>query len=43
MDCAPLAAPDMEAIPSKKRAEARRRYELLAQLAGDVSTALRAK
>jgi uncharacterized protein VirK/YbjX len=43
MDCAPLAAPDMEAIPSKKRAEARRRHELLAQLAGDVSTALQAR
>jgi uncharacterized protein VirK/YbjX len=43
MDCAPLAAPDLEAIPSKKRAEARRRYELLAQLSKDVGIALRSR
>jgi uncharacterized protein VirK/YbjX len=33
MPCAPLQAPDMEAIPSKKRSEARKRHELVAMLA----------
>lgn len=32
MGCAPLQAPDMEEIPSKKRAEMRRRYDLLTQV-----------
>lgn len=42
LPCVPLAAPDMGAIPSKKRAEARRRHELVAQLADGVALALRA-
>jgi uncharacterized protein VirK/YbjX len=33
MPCAPLAAPDMDAIASKKRSEARKRHELVAALA----------
>lgn len=32
MGCAPLQAPDMEEIPSKKRAEVRRRHELMTQV-----------
>ena len=32
MGCAPLQAPDMEEIPSKKRAEMRRRYDLMTQV-----------
>jgi uncharacterized protein VirK/YbjX len=43
MDCAPLAAPDLEAIPSKKRAEARRRHEVLMLLADGVGKGLRAR
>ncbi|GAB3430807.1 VirK/YbjX family protein [Massilia solisilvae] len=31
--CAPLQAPDLEAIPSKKRSEARKRHELMTFLA----------
>jgi len=42
LDCTALAAPDMDAIPSKKRAEARRRFELLMQLADGVCKSLRA-
>lgn len=42
LDCAALAAPDMDAIPSKKRAEARRRFETLMQLADGVCKGLRA-
>jgi uncharacterized protein VirK/YbjX len=41
--CAPLAAPDMDTIPSKKRAEARRRFEVLMQLADGVCKGLRAR
>jgi uncharacterized protein VirK/YbjX len=41
LDCAPVAAPDMENIPSKKRSEARKRHELVSQLANDVCSALR--
>jgi uncharacterized protein VirK/YbjX len=33
MPCAPVQAPDLEAIPSKKRSEARKRYELVLMLA----------
>jgi uncharacterized protein VirK/YbjX len=43
MDSGPLAAPDLKAIPSKKRAEASRRFALLAQLAEDVAAGLRAR
>jgi len=43
MACAALAAPDMETIASKKRAEARRRFEMVRQLAEDVCTGLRAR
>jgi uncharacterized protein VirK/YbjX len=38
--CAPLAAPDMESIPSKKRAEARRRHELVEGLAREINARL---
>jgi uncharacterized protein VirK/YbjX len=43
LDCAAPAAPDMDTIPSKKRAEARRKFEVLTQLADGVCTALRAR
>jgi uncharacterized protein VirK/YbjX len=43
LDCAPLAAPDLEAIPSKKRSEARKRHEMLSGLADGVCKALRAR
>lgn len=36
LPCLPLQEPAMEDIPSKKRAEARRRHELLATLVADV-------
>lgn len=32
MGCAPLQAPDMQEIPSKKRAEVRRRHDLMTQV-----------
>lgn len=32
LGCAPLQAPDMEEIPSKKRAEVRRRHDLMTQV-----------
>jgi uncharacterized protein VirK/YbjX len=43
LDCAPLPAPDLEAIPSKKRSEARKRYELMCGLADGVCKNLRAR
>jgi uncharacterized protein VirK/YbjX len=43
LDCAPVAAPDLEAIPSKKRSEARKRYEMICLLAEGVCTSLRAR
>ena len=43
LDCAALAAPDMDTIPSKKRAEARRKFEVLTQLADGVCKGLRAR
>ncbi len=43
LDCAPVPAPDLEAIPSKKRSEARKRHELLQALAADVCINLRAR
>jgi uncharacterized protein VirK/YbjX len=39
--CAPVAAPDLDGIPSKKRSEARKRHELVSRLAADVCQALR--
>lgn len=41
LDCAPVAAPNMENIPSKKRSEARKRHELVSDLANEVCSALR--
>ena len=41
LDCAPVAAPDLESIPSKKRSEARKRHELVSRLADEVCAALR--
>jgi uncharacterized protein VirK/YbjX len=43
LDCAALAAPDLEAIASKKRSEARKRFELVKGLADAVSVALRGR
>jgi len=39
--CAPVAAPDLDGIPSKKRSEARKRHEVVSRLAADVCQALR--
>lgn len=41
--CAPLGEPDLEAIPSKKRSEARRRHALVNALAEGVCMTLRAR
>jgi uncharacterized protein VirK/YbjX len=41
LTCAPVAAPDLDGIPSKKRSEARKRHELVSRLADDVCQALR--
>lgn len=43
LDCAPLAAPDLESIPSKKRSEARKRHALVRELADAVSVGLRGR
>jgi uncharacterized protein VirK/YbjX len=43
LECAAPAAPDLEQIPSKKRSEARKRYELVRSLAAAVSVSLRAR
>jgi uncharacterized protein VirK/YbjX len=43
LDCTPMAAPDLESIPSKKRSEARKRYELMCSLAEGVCVGLRAR
>jgi uncharacterized protein VirK/YbjX len=40
LPCTPLAPPDLEQIPSKKRAEARRRHELLSDVTGMVLAAM---
>jgi uncharacterized protein VirK/YbjX len=40
LPCVPLATPDLEQVPSKKRAEARRRHELVGALVGAVSERL---
>jgi uncharacterized protein VirK/YbjX len=43
LDCAPVAAPDLEAIPSKKRSEAKKRHEMMCALAAEVCVGLRAR
>lgn len=43
LDCAALVMPDLEAIASKKRSEARKRFELVSTLARDVSVGLRGR
>jgi uncharacterized protein VirK/YbjX len=43
LDCAPLAAPDLESIQSKKRSEAKKRYEVMSRLADGVCVGLRAR
>jgi uncharacterized protein VirK/YbjX len=43
LDCAPMTAPDLESIPSKKRSEARKRYEMLCGLTEGVCVGLRAR
>jgi uncharacterized protein VirK/YbjX len=40
LPCAPLAPLDLDSIPSKKRSEARKRHELVATLAADVTAQL---
>jgi uncharacterized protein VirK/YbjX len=40
LPCVTLAAPDLESVASKKRAEARRRHELMAALVGAVTVRL---
>lgn len=40
--CGPIAAPDLEAIASKKRSEARKRHETLTTLSQAIAAALRA-
>jgi hypothetical protein len=40
LPCAPLAAPDMAGIASKKRSEARKRHELTISLASQIGAAL---
>jgi uncharacterized protein VirK/YbjX len=40
LPCAPLMAPDMESIPSKKRSEARKRHELAAALVAALTSRL---
>ena len=43
IDCAPVAAPDLDGIPSKKRSEARKRHEVVSRLANAVCESLRAR
>ena len=43
MACTSLAPPDLDSIPSKKRSEAKKRYELLCRLAEGVCVGLRAR
>lgn len=43
LECGPLEAPDLEAIASKKRSEAKRRHALVSALAEGVCVALRAR
>jgi uncharacterized protein VirK/YbjX len=42
LPCRPLAAPDMEAVPQKKRSQFRKRHELMVQLTEGVLVGLRA-
>ncbi|WP_051971810.1 DUF535 family protein [Massilia sp. 9096] len=43
LDCVPVGAPDLEQIASKKRSEAKKRYELVRAMALQVSVSLRAR
>jgi hypothetical protein len=43
IDCAPVAAPVLDSIPSKKRSEARKRHEVVSRMADEVCVALRAR
>lgn len=43
LDCAPIAAPDLAQIASKKRSEAKKRHELVRAMALQVSVGLRAR
>jgi uncharacterized protein VirK/YbjX len=43
LDCAPLAAPDLVSIPSKKRSEAKKRYELVRAMTESVAVSMRAR
>jgi len=43
LDCAPVTAPDLESIQSKKRSEAKKRYEVMRHLADGVCVSLRAR
>jgi uncharacterized protein VirK/YbjX len=43
LPCRPLTAPDMETVPQKKRSQARKRHEMMVQLAEGVATGLRAQ
>ena len=42
LPCAPLAAPDLESIPSRKRSEARKRHEMMAAMAAALNARLAA-
>jgi uncharacterized protein VirK/YbjX len=43
LDCAPIGVPDLQASPSKKRSEAKKRYEVMNRLAEGVCVGLRAR
>jgi uncharacterized protein VirK/YbjX len=43
LDCAPVAAPDLDSIPSRKRSEARKRHEVVSSIADQVCEGLRAR
>jgi uncharacterized protein VirK/YbjX len=43
LDSAPVVAPDLESIQSKKRSEAKKRYEVMSRLAEGVCVSLRAR
>jgi uncharacterized protein VirK/YbjX len=43
LDCAPVAAPDLDSIPSKKRSEARKRHDVVSSIADQVCEGLRGR
>ncbi|WP_440966493.1 VirK/YbjX family protein [Massilia sp. GER05] len=43
LDCAPVAAPDLDGIPSKKRSEARKRHDVVSSIADQVCEGLRGR